>query len=138
MLRDYPVYPTIPTGDVDRLRPFYEDTLGFEAIEETRAGVFFGAGNGTLFAVTRQSGASSGTHTQMGFRVTAIEEEVADLRRRGVAFEEYTAPLTVDGIAEVPVGRAAWFKDPEGNLIGIVQFADAHWKSQQGVAPGRT
>ena len=39
MLRDYPVYPTIPTGDVDRLRPFYEDTLGFEAIEETRAGV---------------------------------------------------------------------------------------------------
>ena len=124
MLRDHPVYATIPTGDVDRLRPFYEDTLGFEAIEETRAGVFFGAGNRTLFAVTRQSGAASGTHTQMGFRVTAIEEEVADLRRRGVTFENYTAPQTVDGIAQVPVGRAAWFRDPEGNLIGMVQFAD--------------
>ena len=126
MLRDHPVYATIPTADVDALRPFYESTLGFEVIEETRAGLFFGAGSGTLFAVTRQSGASSGTHTQMGFRVRAIEEEVADLRRRGVQFEEYTTPQTVDGIAEVPVGKAAWFRDPDGNLIGMVQFADGH------------
>jgi predicted enzyme related to lactoylglutathione lyase len=126
MLRNHPVYATIPTGDVDHLRPFYEETLGFEVIKETGAGVFFGAANGTMFAVTRQSGAASGTHTQMGFRVSAIEEEVADLRRRGVRFEDYTVPQTVDGIARVPVGRAAWFKDPDGNLIGMVQFADDH------------
>ena len=125
MLRDHPVYATIPTSDVDRLRSFYEYTLGFEVIEETgAAGVFFGAGNRTLFAVTRQSGAASGTHTQMGFRVTAIDDEVADLRGRGITLEEYTTPQTVDGIANVPVGRAAWFRDPEGNLIGMVQFAD--------------
>ena len=49
---------------------------------------------------------------------------LADLRRRGVTFEDYTAPQTVDGIAQVPVGRAAWFRDPEGNLIGMVQFAN--------------
>ena len=124
MLRDHPVYATIPTDDVDRLRSFYEDTLGFEVIEETRAGIFFGAANGTRFAVTRQSGAASGTHTQMGFRVSAIEEEVADLRDRGVKLEDYTTPQTVDGIAQVPVGKAAWFRDPDGNLIGMVQFAD--------------
>ena len=80
MLKDHPVYATIPTTDVERLTAFYADTLGFEAIEETRAGVFFGAANGTLFAVTRQSGGASGTHTQMGFRVQNIEQEVAELR----------------------------------------------------------
>ena len=123
MLKDHPVYATIPTTDVDRLSAFYADTLGFEAIEETRAGVFFYAANGTLFAVTRQSGGASGTHTQMGFRVQNIEHEVAELRRRGITFEEYAVPQTVDGIAEVPVGKAAWFKDPEGNLVGMVQFS---------------
>ena len=122
MLRDHPVYATIPTADVDRLRLFYEEVLGFEVVEETPAGVFFGAGGGTLFAVTRQSGAASGKHTQMGFRVEAIEDEVAELRRRGVRFEEYASPQTVDGIAEVAVGKAAWFKDTDGNLIGMVQF----------------
>ena len=88
MLKDHPVYPTIPTTDVEQLRAFYVDTLGFAAIEETPAGVFFGAANGTLFAVTRQSGRASGTHTQMGFRVQNIEQEVVDLRRRGITFEE--------------------------------------------------
>jgi catechol-2,3-dioxygenase len=122
MLRDYPVYATIPTADLDGLRPFYEDVLGFHVVEETPAGIFFGAGGGTLFAVTRQSGTASGTHTQMGVRVQAIEQEVAELRRRGVRFEEYEALQTIDGIAEVPVGKAAWFKDTDGNLIGMVQF----------------
>jgi predicted enzyme related to lactoylglutathione lyase len=123
MLKDHPVYATIPATDVEQLTAFYADTLGFEPIKETRAGVFFGAANGTLFAVTRQSGGASGTHTQMGFRVEDIEQEVADLRRRGIEFEEYAAPQTVGGIAEVPVGKAAWFKDPQGNLIGMVEFS---------------
>lgn len=122
MLRDHPVYATIPTADLPRLRRFYENVLGFVVMEETPAGVFYGGSGGTMFAVTRQSGTASGTHTQMGFRVSDIAREVADLRRRGVTLEDYEAPRTVDGIADVPVGRAAWFRDPEGNLIGLVEF----------------
>ena len=49
---------------------------------------------------------------------------VADLRSRGVAMEDYEMPRTDDGIADVPVGRAAWFRDPDGNLIGLVEFQD--------------
>ena len=45
-----------------------------------------------------------------------------DLQRRGVTFEEYENPKTVDGIATLPVGRTAWFRDPDGNLIGMIQF----------------
>lgn len=125
MLSDFPAYATVPATDLARLRQFYEEVLGFELIEETAGGVFYRAGSGTHFAVTRQSGHASGTHTQVGFRIRGIADVVAELRRRGVQFEQYETPLTVEGIAEVPVGRAAWFKDPEGNLIGLVEFRAA-------------
>jgi catechol 2,3-dioxygenase-like lactoylglutathione lyase family enzyme len=122
MLSDHPVYATLPTPDLDRLRRFYEDVLGFVPREANPAGVYYDAGDGTYFTVTRSSGKASGDHTQMGFRITGIDSEVADLRRRGVVFEDYESPKTVDGIATIPIGKAAWFKDPDGNLIGMIEF----------------
>jgi hypothetical protein len=49
---------------------------------------------------------------------------VADLKRRGVVFEEYDFPSlkTESGIATTGAGKAAWFFDPEGNMIGLIQF----------------
>ena len=58
----------------------------------------------------------------MAFRVDDIQGEVAALRATGSSFEEYETPKTVDGIADVGAGWAAWLKDPDGNLIGICQF----------------
>ena len=52
----------------------------------------------------------------MAFRVDDIQGEVAALRANGVAFEEYETPKTLDGIADVGAGWAAWLKDPDGNL----------------------
>jgi hypothetical protein len=88
-------------------------------------------GNG-WFALFASSGAPSGDHTQIGWEVDDLEATVAELRRRGVAFEEYDLPgfKTVSGIAEVAgnypsrggVGeKAAWFRDSEGNLLGLGQ-----------------
>jgi predicted enzyme related to lactoylglutathione lyase len=67
------------------------------------------------------SGQPSGTHTQVGFGVDDVEAEVADLKAKGVTFEEYDFPglKTVDGVAEIEGERAAWFKDCEGNLLSI-------------------
>lgn len=78
------------------------------------------------------AGASSGSHTQMGWEVDDIDAVVAELRGRGVVFEEYDLPglTTVHGIAEVSGNypskgglgeRAAWFRDSEGNVLGIGQ-----------------
>jgi hypothetical protein len=55
--------------------------------------------------------------------VDDIESEVADLRGRGVVFEEYTSPplQTVNGIATVGAVKAAWFRDSEGNMLGLVE-----------------
>ncbi len=80
----------------------------------------------------RGAGVPSGSHTQMAWEVDDIDAVVADLRGRAVVFEEVDVPglRTVDGIAEVEgnypstggVGeRAAWFRDSEGNLLGIGQ-----------------
>ena len=123
MLSDFPAYATLPTADLEGLRRYYEDVLGFTVREETPAGVFFQAGDGTYFAVTRQSGKASGAHTQLGFRVANIDVVVAELRARGAVFETYETPKTVDGVASVPVGRAAWLRDPDGNLMGLVEFS---------------
>lgn len=56
--------------------------------------------------------------------VEDLEAEVAELRGRGVAFEEYDGPglRTVDGIATTPAGKGAWFKDSEGNVLTITQL----------------
>jgi catechol 2,3-dioxygenase-like lactoylglutathione lyase family enzyme len=122
MLPDHPVYATIPTQDVASLRRFYEDVLGFPVQRETPSTVYFDAGGGTYFAVSRSAGKASGSHTQMAFRVDDIQGEVTALRANGVTFEAYESPQTIDGVADVGAGWAAWLKDPDGNLIGIWQF----------------
>ena len=83
------------------------------------------------FAIFVSAGVQSGTHTQMSWEVDNIEATVRELRARGVEFEEYDLPglKTIDGIAEVRgnypskgTGElAAWFRDSEGNLLGIGQ-----------------
>jgi catechol 2,3-dioxygenase-like lactoylglutathione lyase family enzyme len=120
----------IPVQDMKRARAFYADKLGLEPSEERPGGLLYRCAKGE-FALFESVGAASGSHTQMAFEVDDIESVVAELRSRGVVFEEYDVPglETVDGIAEVAGNypskgggeRAAWFRDSEGNLFGIGQ-----------------
>lgn len=121
MLSTRRVHATLPTPDPERLRTFYEGVLGLVPHAERPAAVMYRVGEGTLFAISR-SGIRAAGHTQMSFTVPDIEAEVTELRQRGVVFEEYETPRTENGIARMPAGRAAWFKDPDGNLIGLIQF----------------
>jgi hypothetical protein len=59
----------------------------------------------------------------MGWSTSDLDEDMAEMRDRGVVFEEYDFPglTTVNGVAEVGTERAAWFKDSEGNTIVISQ-----------------
>jgi len=124
MLADRRVHTTLPTLDVERLRRWYEDVLGFVPFAERPGAVLYKTATGSLFAISRAGSASAGTTTQMAFTVDDVEAEVADLRARGVAFETYEMPETIDGIASIGPGRAAWFKDPDGNLMAVIQFHD--------------
>ena len=126
MLSGATVHTTLPASDLERARRFYEGALGLVPARVAPAGVFYRGGGGTRFLVFPSAGQASGSHTQMGFSVTDIEAAVADLRARGVTFESYDFPGfdTATGIATFPGNRSAWFKDTEGNLLGIVQIDD--------------
>jgi len=121
----------LPAQDLERARRFYATKLGLEPIEERPGGLLYRCRNGE-FALFQSAGAPSGDHTQMAWEVDDIDATVRELRDRGVVFEEYDFPglTTRDGIAEVEgnypskgaVGEAAaWFRDSEGNLLGIGQ-----------------
>ncbi|HEU0301436.1 MAG TPA: VOC family protein [Longimicrobium sp.] len=131
MLEKSEVATRLPAQDLNRARAFYAEKLGLAPVEERPGGLRYRCGN-SYFVVFESAGAASGTHTQMGWEVTDIEAVVADLRARGVVFEEYDLPgiRTVKGIATIAgnypskggVGeKGAWFRDSEGNLIGIGQ-----------------
>jgi catechol 2,3-dioxygenase-like lactoylglutathione lyase family enzyme len=121
----------LPAQDLDRARRFYAEKLGLEPVEVRPGGLRYRGGSGE-FAIFQSAGAPSGEHTQMGWEVDDIEATVSELRDRGVVFEEYDIPglTTTDGVAEVEGNypskggageRAAWFRDSEGNLLGIGQ-----------------
>ena len=76
------------------------------------------------FLLYPSSGAASGAHTQAAWLVDDLSAMVAELRDRGVVFEDYDVPglKTVDGIADLGYERSAWFKDSEGNLLALGQL----------------
>lgn len=124
MLAQARTHAALPVADLDRARRFYEGVLGLVPDEVTPGGAIYGTAEGTRFLVFPSSGRATGTHTQIGFTVTDIEAEVADLKRRGVTFEAYEMPGfdRSTSIATFPTLRSAWFKDTDGNLLGIAQF----------------
>ena len=124
MLADYPVFPILLSMDLDATRAFYRDTLGLEVIREDEGDrIVFRCGGGTQLAVTLSTVGTSDIQTQMAWRVPDIHAAVADLRARGVRIEEYEAPdpVTTDGIADMGHSWAAWFIDPSGNVLAVVQ-----------------
>jgi catechol 2,3-dioxygenase-like lactoylglutathione lyase family enzyme len=131
MLQNSNVATRLPAQDLERARVFYSEKLGLEPIEERPGGMKYKCGNG-YFALFESAGAPSGEHTQMAWEVDDLHAVMAELRRRGVVFEEYDLPdlKTVNGIAEVAGNypssggtgeRGAWFRDSEGNLLAIGQ-----------------
>jgi catechol 2,3-dioxygenase-like lactoylglutathione lyase family enzyme len=121
----------LPAQDLERARTFYAEKLGLEPIDERPGGLLYRCAGGE-FALFASAGASPGTFTQMGWEVDDIEATVAELKARGVVFEDVDVPglRTVDGIADIEgnypsksaVGeRGAWFRDSEGNMLGVGQ-----------------
>ena len=114
---------TLPARDLDRAKTFYLERLGLTPTHEDGAGIHYAVG-GSRFRLFRSGGSASGSHTQLAPMVGDVEAQVRTLRERGLSFEEYDYPnlKTVEGIADLGYARAAWFKDSEGNLLGIGQL----------------
>ena len=123
MLQKSPMYSYIPAKDVKRARQFYEQKLGLKAKEETAGGVVYGFAENTACFLYPTPNAGTSKASQAFWQVEDIEREVAELKARGVRFEEYDMPgmKTENGIATAGGAKAAWFKDSEGNTMALVQ-----------------
>ena len=110
------VVTTVAVTDLDVAREFYETKLGLAVLDVAPFAVRFGvAGN----QISVRRGQPNVGQTVAHFEVTDIDAVMQDLRGRGITFEEYEAPKTVDGVAQIGPARGAWFKDPDGNVFGV-------------------
>ncbi len=127
MLQNQPMYAYIPARDVARARKFYEDKIGLKPKQEIAGGVSYELGGKTA-AFLYDAGDSAGTSkaSQAFWKVDDVEKEVANLKSRGIQFEHYGADeiggMTMQGdIAVGGGGKAAWFKDSEGNIMALIE-----------------
>ncbi len=112
---------TLPATDIDRARTFYQG-LGFEVGGSGDDGSSRIQVGETWIMLYPSAFAGTNQATAAGIGVDDVPAAVADLRSRGVQFEEYDfgEMKTVDGIITMPNGqKGAWFKDTEGNIIGL-------------------
>jgi predicted enzyme related to lactoylglutathione lyase len=122
MLRSAPILAYIPVSDVSRARRFYEDTVGLVPREEFAGGVIYECGGTEAFMYPTPNAGTSRA-SQAFWAVADVEAEIAELRSKGVKFEEYDMPglKTKNGIATGGGAKTAWFKDTEGNIMAISQ-----------------
>jgi catechol 2,3-dioxygenase-like lactoylglutathione lyase family enzyme len=110
----------LPVTDPDRAKTFYSDKLGLDytGTNEEGAPTYALGGGATLVLLPRPDSKPSES-TAMSFEVDDVAGEVRDLEQRGIGFEDYDLPdlKTVDHVCVLGSEKAAWFKDPDGNVL---------------------
>ena len=124
MLGNSPIAPTLPATDLKRAREFYESKLGLKVAQATEQDVMYECGGGTMLYVWQRE-PSPTDHTEAAFKVDNIEQEVKELKNKGVEFESYDMPglkTDEDNIARIDGYKGAWFKDSEGNILSLTEM----------------
>jgi len=122
MLTTAPIRAYIPVSNLQRARRFYEQTVGLEPVEEYGGGVIYTCGGAEVFMYPTPNAGTSRA-SQAFWQVADVEREVAQLKARGVVFEEYDMPglKTKNSVATGGGAKTAWFKDSEGNIMAVSQ-----------------
>jgi predicted enzyme related to lactoylglutathione lyase len=115
----------LTSTDLALTQEFYEKQVGLTLSPETIPNhLLFESPDGSTLLVYGRPGGNKADHTQVRFWSRDIDSDVKELAGRGVVFEEYDFPKlkTVDHIATtVGIGKSAWFKDPDGNILALFQ-----------------
>jgi predicted enzyme related to lactoylglutathione lyase len=123
MLKTAQLISYIPASNVTRAREFYEQKIGLKPKEEYAGGVFYECGEGSQAFLYPSPGAGTSKASTAFWAVDDVAAEVAELKKRGVVFEEYNFPgvKMENSIATSGGAKTAWFKDSEGNIMAISQ-----------------
>lgn len=135
MLGDAPVAAILPCVDLEGAKKFYEDVLGLKRAElpggaetESSGMLTYQCGQGTYLGVYQRETPTKADHTAAGWMVEDVDAVVDELIAKGVKMEVYDMPgveFDERGVATGPEGigmKGAWFKDPEGNILGITEM----------------
>ena len=126
MLENQPIDVMLLGTDLGVAKEFYGERIGLEVLLESDDFVTFRCGGDSRLVVTKSTTGTSEEQTKASWRVDDIAAEVSELRSRGVEIREYDEEWlkTVDGVADVGFALAAWFIDPSGNNLGLLEFKD--------------
>jgi catechol-2,3-dioxygenase len=126
MLGEHPIDVMLTATDLGPVKQFYGDRIGLDVLIETDEFVTFRCGGDSRLVVTRTSDPSGEQQTKASWRVADVAAEVTELVARGVDVADYDEPglKTLDGVADIGFALSAWFVDPGGNTIGLLQFKD--------------
>ena len=126
-ITDAPLFASLPAQDIERAKRWYEEKLGLTPIMDLGvAGQLYQTG-GTPWLIYQTPSAGTGRHTLGGWVVASIDDTMAELRAKGVTFEDYAlgdqGPTTENGVARDPSsgGASAWFKDSEDNILALTE-----------------
>jgi catechol 2,3-dioxygenase-like lactoylglutathione lyase family enzyme len=123
MLPSAQVTAMLPVKDLDRARRFYEQQLGLAAGSAKPDGKFVYRCGGTEIALFPRPGGTKADHTALSFKVDDIRASIRELKARGVRFADYDLPglKTLEHVCVLGTEKAAWFQDPEGNILCLHQ-----------------
>jgi predicted enzyme related to lactoylglutathione lyase len=123
MLKNARIVPYIPVADVSRARKFYEEKVGLKPKELYAGGVVYECGNGSWVFMYPSPGAGTSRASTAFWQVQDVAAEVAELKAKGVVFEEYDMPgiKMQNSIASGGGAKTAWFKHTEGNILAVSQ-----------------
>jgi catechol 2,3-dioxygenase-like lactoylglutathione lyase family enzyme len=110
----------LPVTDVDRARTFYSESLGLDYTGTNDEGsATYALDGGSTLVLLPRPGSTPSESTAMSFEVEDITSEISALESTGVVFEDYDLPdlKTVDHVCVMGAEKAAWFKDPDGNVL---------------------
>ena len=126
MLKDNEAMATIAVKKIDNAKNFYEGVLGFKPTGEDHEGVVAYDSGGSKLFVYESKYAGTNKATAATWVVDDVDGTVRTLKSRGVDFEHYDFPESkLEGDVHVSGKmRAAWFKDPDGNILAIVNNTD--------------
>jgi catechol 2,3-dioxygenase-like lactoylglutathione lyase family enzyme len=120
---EFTLHASLPASDIDRARAWYSEKLGLEPIEAGPGGDLRYDTGSTQFGIYPSAFAGSNRATAAVLVVSDFDAARAELRSKGVVFEDYDFGeefRTIDGVMETPDGfKTSWFKDSEGNILGL-------------------
>jgi catechol 2,3-dioxygenase-like lactoylglutathione lyase family enzyme len=123
MLSDSPAVAVVAVSDLDGAKDFYGDLLGLGSGDEEPGGILYTCAPGSQLLVYQSGFAGTNQATAASWQVEDLEGETAALQAKGITFEEYDIPgIERDGVIHTAGNlRAVWFKDPEGNILNLVE-----------------